>query len=307
MSNRGGYGGAGRGGGGPRSDQRQEQSSGAVAWPALQSSGGRGASVSGGRGRGNGGRGNTRDVTGDQKASSSSAPSDVVSGVSKEVGRKVPAVDVASSSSMSVQEKTKVSESDSASALSLDLAEKVQITPETTLPPASSKAVTHPLRPGFGQAGKKITVRANHFLVQVADRDLYHYDVSFFRFFLFLLFLLDDSTLVCPFSFGYLKYFRIYFTKFLRNLFRLTFCQFSVNPIRDPMNLVLVFLRLLFVFVIYFIKGLQQPFKEHDESAFCIWVSDLFLTSVVVSRMTLSGFEICFICLHHWVTGCNQS
>ncbi|VVA93223.1 unnamed protein product [Arabis nemorensis] len=121
-------------------------------------------------GAGRGGRG----PRSDQKQNPSS---------SAVVGRKVQAVDVASSSSssMSVQEKTNVSESkDSASALSLDLAEKVQITPTTTtnLPPASSKAVTHPLRPGFGQAGKKITVRANHFLVQVANRDLYHYDVA---------------------------------------------------------------------------------------------------------------------------------
>ncbi|KFK44936.1 hypothetical protein AALP_AA1G322100 [Arabis alpina] len=159
MSNRGGYGGSGRGGRGPRSDKKQDQPSGPVAWPALQTSGG----------RGNAGRGNSRD----QKPSSSSTPTDVVSGVSKVVAS-------SSSSSMSVQDKTKVSESVSASSLSVDLAEKVQITPPATtnLPPASSKAMTHPIRPGFGQAGKKIIVRANHFLVQVADRDLYHYDVA---------------------------------------------------------------------------------------------------------------------------------
>ncbi|KAL0669300.1 hypothetical protein Bca4012_032004 [Brassica carinata] len=155
MSSRGGYGGAGRDGGGGR---RSDQSSGPAAWPALQSSG-----VRGGRGRGNAGRGNAAPVA----SSSSSPPSGAVSGV-------IGAGDVASSSS--VREKPKASgSSDSGSSLGQELAEKVQI---TTAPPSSSKAVTFPVRPGFGKLGKKVTIRANHFLVQVADRDLYHYDVS---------------------------------------------------------------------------------------------------------------------------------
>lgn len=165
MSSRGGYGGAGRGGGGGR---RSDQPPGPVAWPALQSSG-----ALGGRGRGNAGRGNAAPVA----SSSSSPPSDAVSGA-------IGAVDVASSSS-SVREKPKASaSSDSGSSLGQELAEKVQI---TTAPPSSSKAVTFPVRPGFGQAGKKVTIRANHFLVQVADRDLYHYDViSLLRVFYFI-------------------------------------------------------------------------------------------------------------------------
>ncbi|CAH2060404.1 unnamed protein product [Thlaspi arvense] len=158
MSSRGGYGGAGRGRGGRRSDQTQEQSTAPASWPQLQTSGGRGGVVSGGRGRGNAGRGNTPVVTEDRKA-----PADVVPSV-------IGATDVASSSS--VREKPKVSESESVSSLSRELAEKVQITP------ASSKAVINPPRPGLGQAGKKVLIRANHFLVQVADRDLFHYDVS---------------------------------------------------------------------------------------------------------------------------------
>jgi eukaryotic translation initiation factor 2C len=44
--------------------------------------------------------------------------------------------------------------------------------------PASQKAIRFPNRPGYGQLGKKIQVRANHFRLQVADRDLHHYDVS---------------------------------------------------------------------------------------------------------------------------------
>ncbi|XP_059627105.1 protein argonaute MEL1-like [Cornus florida] len=45
-------------------------------------------------------------------------------------------------------------------------------------PPASSKALRVPMRPGWGTVGRKCFVRANHFLVEVADRDLHHYDVS---------------------------------------------------------------------------------------------------------------------------------
>ena len=44
--------------------------------------------------------------------------------------------------------------------------------------PSSSKALVPPKRPGYGSLGKKIEVRANHFLVEVADRDLHHYDVN---------------------------------------------------------------------------------------------------------------------------------
>lgn len=44
--------------------------------------------------------------------------------------------------------------------------------------PSSSKALRFPDRPDFGRFGKRIQVRANHFLVDVADRNLHHYDVS---------------------------------------------------------------------------------------------------------------------------------
>ncbi|KAL2536180.1 Protein argonaute 5 [Forsythia ovata] len=45
-------------------------------------------------------------------------------------------------------------------------------------PPVSSKGMRYPARPGVGTVGRKVIVKANHFLVQVADRDLTHYDVS---------------------------------------------------------------------------------------------------------------------------------
>ncbi|EEC76346.1 hypothetical protein OsI_13926 [Oryza sativa Indica Group] len=46
------------------------------------------------------------------------------------------------------------------------------------LAPVSKKGLAHPARPGFGAAGKKVMIRANHFLVNVADNNLFHYDVS---------------------------------------------------------------------------------------------------------------------------------
>ncbi|KAJ4832122.1 argonaute 5 [Turnera subulata] len=44
--------------------------------------------------------------------------------------------------------------------------------------PSSSKALVPPMRRGFGTVGNKVMVRANHFAVQIADKDLYHYDVT---------------------------------------------------------------------------------------------------------------------------------
>ncbi|KAE8779912.1 Protein argonaute 12 [Hordeum vulgare] len=46
------------------------------------------------------------------------------------------------------------------------------------LSPVSSKAEKFPARPGFGTIGRRCRVRANHFLVQVADKEIYHYDVA---------------------------------------------------------------------------------------------------------------------------------
>jgi hypothetical protein len=50
-------------------------------------------------------------------------------------------------------------------------------TPEGRLPPASSKAMVCPARPAYGTVGRRFRVRANHFLVQLADKEIYHYDV----------------------------------------------------------------------------------------------------------------------------------
>ncbi|KAM0951728.1 hypothetical protein DsansV1_C03g0028821 [Dioscorea sansibarensis] len=44
--------------------------------------------------------------------------------------------------------------------------------------PPAAQTMKYPARPGFGAAGRKCIVRANHFLVEIADKELHHYDVS---------------------------------------------------------------------------------------------------------------------------------
>ncbi|KAG6495586.1 hypothetical protein ZIOFF_043412 [Zingiber officinale] len=51
-------------------------------------------------------------------------------------------------------------------------------TPQPAAPPASSKGLRHPARSDFGTVGRSCLVRANHFLVEIADNTLFHYDVS---------------------------------------------------------------------------------------------------------------------------------
>jgi eukaryotic translation initiation factor 2C len=49
---------------------------------------------------------------------------------------------------------------------------------DVDLAPVSKKGLAHPARPGVGTVGKSVKVRANQFLVDVADNNLFHYDVS---------------------------------------------------------------------------------------------------------------------------------
>ncbi|KAL3626338.1 Protein argonaute 10 [Castilleja foliolosa] len=44
--------------------------------------------------------------------------------------------------------------------------------------PSSSKSLTFPARPGFGQLGTKCIVKANHFFAELPEKDLNHYDVT---------------------------------------------------------------------------------------------------------------------------------
>lgn len=46
--------------------------------------------------------------------------------------------------------------------------------------PTSSKSLSFAPRPGYGQAGIKCVVKANHFFAELPDKDLNHYDVRSF-------------------------------------------------------------------------------------------------------------------------------
>ncbi|XWS52934.1 hypothetical protein CRYUN_Cryun11dG0115100 [Craigia yunnanensis] len=75
------------------------------------------------------------------------------------------------------------SSSSGAESLSREVSQKLTLEPQASttappIPPSSSKAIRFPPRPGLGTVGRKCRVRANHFLVNVADNDLHHYDVS---------------------------------------------------------------------------------------------------------------------------------
>ncbi|XWS73988.1 hypothetical protein CRYUN_Cryun02cG0176700 [Craigia yunnanensis] len=75
------------------------------------------------------------------------------------------------------------SSSSGAESLSKEVTQKLTLESQDAataapLPPSSSKAIRFPPRPGLGTVGRKCRVRANHFLVDVANRDLHHYDVS---------------------------------------------------------------------------------------------------------------------------------
>ncbi|XP_059455090.1 protein argonaute 1-like [Corylus avellana] len=77
---------------------------------------------------------------------------------------------VASSSALPL-----VSDSTSVAPLSREIDDKLTL---LQVPAPLQFPFTFPKRPGYGTIGKRIAVRANHFLVEVADRDLHHYAVS---------------------------------------------------------------------------------------------------------------------------------
>lgn len=52
---------------------------------------------------------------------------------------------------------------------------------DVVAPPVSTKGIGFQRRPGFGVVGTKCIVKANHFLAELPDKDLNHYDVSFGR------------------------------------------------------------------------------------------------------------------------------
>ncbi|GMP98928.1 hypothetical protein CsSME_00046617 [Camellia sinensis var. sinensis] len=159
---RGDGGGRGRGRGQPRRDQ-----------PPPPSSSGRG----GGRGRGTaGGSAPYQAAPPPQRPphyaststpSSSQPPPTPSSSLSQDVERKLilqspPPTPAAAQPSSSVQKP----------------AQPPLPAQDPAQPPLSTKSLRPPVRPGYGTVGRRCIVRANHFLVDVADRDLHHYDVT---------------------------------------------------------------------------------------------------------------------------------
>lgn len=84
---------------------------------------------------------------------------------------------LASTSSSLVPSDKPAAISASVSELNTNLAGRLTLEP-APMPPASSKAIRFPARPGVGKSGYKCQIRANHFLVEFAYRDLFQYDVS---------------------------------------------------------------------------------------------------------------------------------
>uniref|UniRef100_A0A7N2QXA9 Uncharacterized protein n=1 Tax=Quercus lobata TaxID=97700 RepID=A0A7N2QXA9_QUELO len=137
---------------GRQPDYRRDQPS-----PASQQGGGRGRVAGGGRGDADGKGAGGGKVGGRGRATAPSSFSPVVS---------QPSLVASPSTSAPPQSQPQPSPSSVA-----ELASGVErtVTLQDRAPPR---------RPGYGNVGKKIQVRANHFLVEVADIDLFHYDVS---------------------------------------------------------------------------------------------------------------------------------
>ncbi|XP_062105193.1 protein argonaute 5-like [Humulus lupulus] len=158
MSSRGR--GRGRGSGGRRSENRPDQP--APSQPFQQGGG------SGGGGRGRGGR------TGGY--ASTPVPPPVVS----HAPAPMPQPPIPSTPAPAPAPSSSTAGPSTAASLSREVEKLTLQDPAATgrLPPESSKSVRFPVRPGYGKVGRKCVVKANHFIVQVADRDLCHYDVS---------------------------------------------------------------------------------------------------------------------------------
>ncbi|KAH9660359.1 protein argonaute 5 [Citrus sinensis] len=172
-----------RGGGGRRPDSRRDQPTQAPA-PSFQRGGG-GAAGPRGRGRqgqrGGAGRGSHSGSgaapSSPHTASTSTAPAPSTPSVSASAPS-TPSVSASAPSTPSVSASAPSSSSVSTPVEETEQKLTLAAPAAATLPPSSSQAMRFPVRPGFGTVGKKCVVRANHFMVQLAERDIHHYDVS---------------------------------------------------------------------------------------------------------------------------------
>uniref|UniRef100_A0A2N9G2L5 Piwi domain-containing protein n=1 Tax=Fagus sylvatica TaxID=28930 RepID=A0A2N9G2L5_FAGSY len=154
-------GGRGRGGGGGRGDGAGRGTGGG------RGGGGRGAGAGGGGGRGRGAPPPFFTPTPPPAASFPVAPPPAVAPSSAASSSAPPPPTPASSSSPVA----------SLTSGKLTLQDPSPMA-QAAARPVSTKALAPPRRPGYGTIGEKVMVRANHFLVKVADTDIHHYDVS---------------------------------------------------------------------------------------------------------------------------------
>uniref|UniRef100_A0A6N2KG10 PAZ domain-containing protein n=1 Tax=Salix viminalis TaxID=40686 RepID=A0A6N2KG10_SALVM len=166
-----------RGGGRRSSEPRRDQDSSNPS-PSFQRGG------DGGRGRGRGGRGG---FTTAPSPIPVRAPHPAATGyLSVTAGRSSSLTprETASSSTpplASSSASPPASSSASVEAISQEMEKKLSfksITATGGSVPVSSKAIVPPPRPQYGSKGRKCVIRANHFVVEVSDRDLFQYDVA---------------------------------------------------------------------------------------------------------------------------------
>ncbi|XP_058004168.1 protein argonaute 5 isoform X2 [Hevea brasiliensis] len=175
-----------RRGGGRRQDSHRDQQSSSPS-PSFQRGGGGGR---GGRdGSGRAGRGYNPAPTFNQAGPSrpsafppiSRSPASAFHPRIMSVAPSQTPPQALASSSRASPSQAAASSSAAVEELRLEMEQKLttgdQVTKAET-PPATSKAVRFTPRPGFGTAGKKCVIKANHFLVEIADRDLCRYDVT---------------------------------------------------------------------------------------------------------------------------------
>lgn len=99
------------------------------------------------------------------------------------------------------------------------------------LPPSSSKALVFPARPGYGTLGRRCRVRANHFLVQVADKEIYHYDVC-------AVYMHDPSLFSFGFYYNFFHFFEVAELSFIMCAALRNFCSYMAPVHSQFQNLI---------------------------------------------------------------------
>ncbi|KAJ1294154.1 hypothetical protein BS78_01G124200 [Paspalum vaginatum] len=181
----------GRGGGGEHGGGRGGGDGGRGRGRGAAEFGGRGGGGRGGRDRGGrsfhgaqpvGGRGGQYGVAGQGRWQQVSAPSASAPTATPAETEGLLSAEVEKTLEVAeAREGDSVAPHEPAAPAPVEVQQAAQVVPAPApgrLPPASSKALVFTERPGHGTVGRRCRVRANHFLVQVQDKEIYHYDVE---------------------------------------------------------------------------------------------------------------------------------